>query len=647
MTQTPETPARPQPAWDRRTRPGGAAPPPAAAKVIRPKKTRLALCSLSSALAVAGCAGVDTRSADVAPAITGIAITDHTGTDDLLTAGLGEAGLRSATPPAFANPDQPTAQELRRRAVWTNWRGIADLAPGGGYASVYGALAPVPGREYTAFATLPGRGQPHRVLVQLPDDFDLAKRCVIVTASSGSRGIYGAIALAGGWGLPRGCAVAYTDKGAGTGYVDTTDGVGVGLDGRRAAAGAPVEFSAGTVPSPGVAPIAFKHAHSGDNPEADWGRHMQQAAQFALQVLEQARPQGAPWTSASTRVIAVGVSNGGGSVLRAAELPGDWLDAAVAVSPNVLPGTGGRALYDYSTEAALWMGCALNASAFDGVLLARPAGAKSPAGAARCASLHADGDIAASQPLAQAEEAHAKLNAQGWTDASLAAGAISTAFDLWRAVNVTYASAYARTGPGDMRCGYRFAALAPDGSPRATTAAERSAWWSDGSGIAPGAGVGIVDTLAAGSDPQLPGLRCLRALWDDEAGAVRASVAATTAGLPRAGLPVIVVHGVDDGLVPEAFSGGAYAPWATANGRPVSYWAVENAQHFDAFLGLPALGMRYVPMMPYGYRALDAVWNHVAEGKPLPGDARIRTTPRAFADGALAPLTAEDLGTLP
>ena len=36
--------------------------------------------------------------------------------------------------------------ELRRRAVWTNWRGIADLAPGGGYGEVYGSLQPVPGR---------------------------------------------------------------------------------------------------------------------------------------------------------------------------------------------------------------------------------------------------------------------------------------------------------------------------------------------------------------------------------------------------------------------------------------------------------------------------------------------------------------------
>lgn len=605
----------------------------------------LPLAGLAAALLLAGCAGVAPRAPDLE---AGFDLKTYREGDDLLTAGLGEAGLRSAAPPAFANPDAPTAQELRRRAVWANWRGIADLAPGGGYGDVYGQLAPVPGREYHALVRLPGRQQPHRVMVQLPDAFDTNARCVVVTASSGSRGIYGAIALAGAWGLPRGCAVAYTDKGAGTGYVDTADGRGFALNGQLAADGAPVEFAVPrAAPGDGVAPIAVKHAHSGDNPEADWGRHVEQAAAVALQVLELAHPEAGPWTNDSTRVIAVGVSNGGGAVLRAAELPGSTFDAVVAVSPNVLAGDQGRALYDYSTDAALWMPCALNAAAYDGVLLARPGGAKSPAGATRCASLKAAGLLSADDAQAQAETAREHLLAGGWTDAAVAAGVLSSNFDLWRAVNATYASSYARTGPADMPCGYSFAAMGADGVARAPTAAERAAWWSDASGIPPGSGVGLRDAMASGADPSLPGNTCLRALWDDAKGPVRAGIDATRAAPPRAGLPVIVVHGTDDGLVPEAFSGGAYARWAEAQGRPVSYWRVRNAQHFDAFLGLPVLGMRYLPMLPYGYRALDAAWHHVADGTPLPGDADIATTPRAFKDGALAPLTRENLGTLP
>ena len=50
---------------------------------------------------------------------------------ELLSAGLGLTGLRAMTPPAFADAEHPTPSELRRRALWSNWRGIADLAPGG------------------------------------------------------------------------------------------------------------------------------------------------------------------------------------------------------------------------------------------------------------------------------------------------------------------------------------------------------------------------------------------------------------------------------------------------------------------------------------------------------------------------------------
>src|SRR3546814_11117735 len=98
--------------------------------------------------------------------------------------------------------------------------------------------------------------------------------------------------------------------------------------------------------------VAVKHAQSKDNPEADWGRHVKQAAQFALHALDEAVPDAAPFTFDNTRVIAVGISNGGGAVLRAAELDGDWLDAVVAGGPNVYVEVG-RPPYDFPTAAAL------------------------------------------------------------------------------------------------------------------------------------------------------------------------------------------------------------------------------------------------------------------------------------------------------
>jgi hydroxybutyrate-dimer hydrolase len=554
-------------------------------------------------------------------------ISDHRGQDDLLTAGLGLPGLRAMTPPGFADAARPTPQELRRRALWANWRGIADLAPGGGYGELYGSVASVPGREFSAFATVPGARQPHRVLLQLPDDFDIKKRCVVVAASSGSRGIYGAIAVAGAWGLPRGCAVAYTDKGAGTDYFDLDAGQGIDAAGQVAGADAELAFK----PAAGGSGIAYKHAHSQDNPEADWGRHVRQAAEFALATLNEQLPQQARFTFANTRVIAVGISNGGGAVLRAAELEGDWLDAVVAGEPNVLAqGHGARDLYDYSTEAALLMPCALPA-------LGLPA---APGADARCAALAAQGMLSGADLKAQQQDALAKLHASGWTDPALLAGSISVGFDLWRAVGVGYASAYGRYAPDAHPCGYRYSALGVDLSPRAATDVERASWWADASGIPPGAGVGIVDPNPA-ADLGLKGLQCLRRLWTgDSADAqrVRGGIAETRAGLPRAGLPVIVLHGTDDGLVPQAFSSAPYVAMAQAAGRDVRYWQVRNAQHFDAFLGFPQYGAVYLPLLPYVYEALDRVDAHLDGKGALPVDAVIATVPRAGK-----PLAADNL----
>lgn len=560
---------------------------------------------------------------------TAACASDHRDRDDLLTGGLGLEGLRSTLPPAFADPQRPTPGELRRRALWSNWRGIADLAPGGGFGDVYGRSGPVPGREFHAFATLPGASQPHRVLLQVPDAFDLRRRCLVVSASSGSRGIYGAIAVAGAWGLPRGCAVAYTDKGAGTDYVDLDAGRGVGIDGTpRALDGGMLAFAPDTTAGSGV---AIKHAHSRDNPEADWGRHVRQAAEFALRALDEALPHAAPFTFDNTRVIAVGLSNGGGAVLRAAELEGDWLDAVVAGEPNVfVDGHGGRSLYDYTTEAALLMPCAL--LHLDGLPQPPARDQAEATGRLRCGALQATGLVDGAAPAAQARSAFERLRAGGWSEAAIRAGALSTGFDLWRAVAATYASAYGRFGVGEHPCGFAFAARQTDGTPRAATAAERAAWWSDASGIPPGAGVDLVE---AGDgvwiDAALPGLQCLRALHEgsgEHARRVRAGIDATRVSPPRRSLPVMIVHGRDDGLVPIDFSSAPYVAAAHAAGRDVRFWQVRHVQHFDAFLGLPDYGARYLPLLPYVYAALDRVEAYLDGRGPLPTDAVIAARPR-------------------
>jgi hydroxybutyrate-dimer hydrolase len=557
--------------------------------------------------------------------------TTHRGNDDLLSAGLSLAGLRAALSP-FADAAAPTSHELRRRAIQASWKGIADLGPQGGYGVVYGGVPDVPGREYQAFAKIPGANAPHRVLAQIPDAFDAQARCLIVTASSGSRGIYGAIALAGAFGLPRGCAVAYTDKGAGSGYFDCASGTGVALDGTRAAAGT-VQLDFEPHVYPAESGIAIKHAHSGDNPEADWGRHLLQAAEFGLAMLEQALPQLAPFTPHNTRIIAVGLSNGGAAVLQAAGLDSQgWLNAAIAIAPNVnVPGHG-RPLYDYATEAALLMPSALSHARFDTVPFARAADAVAPAWAARAAGLRA-----ADLP-ADPADALARLHARGWSNAALASAVATTAFELWRAFAVTYASAYTRSAVGRMPGGFRFTTRDDTGHARAAPGAERAAWWSDAIGIAPSTGVFIDEptspavSIGDPADPTLPGLLGLRDLWTNghvDAQGLRSAVVAATARLPREDLAVLVLHGREDGLIAAAFSSDAYVAWLRDHSRAPIYWPLAHVQHFDSFLALPGFGDRYVPLMPYAYQALERVWRHVVGGEPLSGEAPQELRPRA------------------
>ena len=608
--------------------------------MVRDMKYLACLCLLLPLLPACAGSPASRETAMLQAEFADVRVTDHRGQDDLLSAGLGQAGL-AGPPSAFVDPLQPTASELRQRAIQTSWKGIADLGPLGGYGVVYGGVPAVPGREYHAFAHLPGTRTPHRVLLQLPDQFHQQRPCLLVAPSSGSRGIYGAIALAGAWGLPRGCAVAYTDKGTGSGYFDHADDSGVALDGRRRHRGqAMLEFE--PPPVAGAAGIAVKHAHSGDNPEADWGRHVLQAARFGLAMLDRAYPAQAPFNARNTTIIAVGLSNGGGAVLQAAGLDDThMLAGVVALEPNIHVDGDGRALYDYATEAAIWLPCALLDEQFKRTPFARGAGGTAPpAGVLRCASLHANGLVAGVTLEAQAQAAHRHLLAAGWSNGALEVAATTAAFDVWRAVAAGYASAYLRRDAAHMPCGFRYAA---DANPGLVDPALRASWWADASGIPPGNGIGLYGGTDATADSSLGALQCLRALWTGDsadAQTLHASVAATAARMPRADLPLWVVHGADDGLVPVAFSSEPYVAWLRAAGRRPLYWQIPHAQHFDAFLALPGFGERHVPLLPYGYAALDHLWAHLRGNQAWP---TTMPTPAARPRGAGA-IDAQTLG---
>ena len=162
----------------------------------------------------------------------------------------------------------------------------------------------------------------------------------------------------------------------------------------------------------------------------------------------------------------------------------------------------------------------------------------------------------------------------------------------------------------------------PDFSPREATAAERAAWFCrrQRHSARRRRGHHRHATRRRRISPCRDCNACAGCWMAGDSSAFGKGLAETTAALPRANLPVVVIHGLDDGLVPPAFSSAPYVAAAKAAGREVSYWQVKHAQHFDGFLALPAYGARYVPLLPYVYAALDQVsaqsgWQGQAAGR--------------------------------
>lgn len=288
--------------------------------------------------------------------------------DDLLTGGLGKTGLKDGSPaPVFADPENPTDAELRRLAIYNNYRALVPTEIGNGYGVFFGPNIAadgtdtgtdglVAGTEYLAFADNGRSGKKNvTLMVQVPETFDEDAPCIVTAPSSGSRGIYGAIGTAGEWGLRNGCAVAYTDKGSGTGAhsleVDTVSTI-TGQRQDAGAAGKNSHFTARVndpqrdafnADTPNR--FAFKHAHSQQNPETDWGKNVLQSIELAFYVLNERYGDPAPngkivrtINPDNTIVIASSVSNGGGASVRAAEQDKErWIDGVAVSEPNVNP----------------------------------------------------------------------------------------------------------------------------------------------------------------------------------------------------------------------------------------------------------------------------------------------------------------------
>ncbi|GJG95628.1 3-hydroxybutyrate oligomer hydrolase family protein [Cupriavidus pauculus] len=621
-----------------------------------------------------------------------IAIQSYDGnSDDLLTAGLGKDGL-AGTAPVFANPNVPTAAELRRNAIYNNYRAIVDVQAAGGYGSLYGpnvdaqgnvtgSQGKVPGVEYIAYAD-DGTGTKNvTMMAQVPDSFDRNNPCIISATSSGSRGVYGGIAV-GEWGLKRGCAVAYTDKGTGAAPHDLdTDTVPL-IDGTRAdrrGAGKLAQFAA----QPGAQSLAdfttanphrlaFKHAHSQQNPEADWGKNTLQAIQFALFAInDKFGTVGSDgvrqntFTQDKVLIIASAISNGGGAAIAAAEQDTTGLIDGVAVGePNVeMPPTpaitvrrggvqvaaSGKHLYDYTTTANLLQLCASQ----DTSLVNAPfAALPGQTGLNRCASLVDKGKIAGASTSDQTLAALNALHAAGWETESDELHASLSFLEVASSISVTYANSYSRASVTDRLCSYSFAAPAPTTTvPTTVPAAFLAGLFSSGNGIpptgtAPNQVTLMNDANVAGAmrdyastspstnrtDANIDGALCLRNLLDTSNAALMAGIGQTYRNGNLRGKPAMIVHGRSDALLPVNHTSRPYLGLnksVEGGVSKLSYIEVTNGQHFDGFIDvIGGYAARYIPMHVYLNRALDSVYANLKNGTALPPSQVVRTTPR-------------------
>ena len=604
--------------------------------------------------------------------------------NDLLTAGLGKSGLQSAASPTIADAVAPTATELRRLAIYNNYRALVDITTNGGFGVLFGpnidangvvgtGEGRIAGTEYMAYADDGTGKQNVTMVVQIPSTFNTSAPCIVSAASSGSRGVYGAIATAGEWGLKKGCAVAYTDKGTGNGAHDLATNTVFDLFGRPTTTVAGAQFAAVT-PAGTVANnrIAFKHAHSQQNPEKDWGKFTLQAIKFALYAInEELAPKvnaasTVKFTPENTLVIASSVSNGGGAALQAAELDTENLIDGVAVGePQIQPdGTGGaivkfgvntvtnggKSLMDYTAQAMLYQPCAALAAS----VATAPAVAfvNAIAGANRCASLAAKGLLTATTTATQADEALTKIRAAGWLPESDLLLASHFAFAV-PAIAVTYVNTYAQANVADNICGYGFSATGADFKPTAIAPAAFARLFGTGNGIPPTSGINLVNfnnpggaiiegagSASTGSklDYNLDGAQCIAAKVNDAT--VAANIKAAQRSGKLQGKPTIIVHGRNDALVPVNHASRPYVAQsliAQGSNAKLSYMEVTNAQHFDAFLGnaaLPGYDTRFIPLHVYFNRAMDAMYDNLKNGKALPPSQVVRTTPRGGTPGA-------------
>ena len=595
--------------------------------------------------------------------------------DDLSSAGLLLDGLANPTPPVFQDPAKPTPGELRRRAIYENYRALADTSKDGGFGRYYGPLEPVSGLEVRGVLS-----DAATAIVQVPESFRPEKPKLLLVPASSSRGVYGGVLL-GEWGLKRGYAVVLCDKGCGTGFHDLSESLAVRFDGTMAEVENGADDFIFTVPDSAEAVKAFsdrhphryatKHAHSALNVEAKWGEYVRESLDFAHQVLNRLWPQ--RYQRESCRVIATGLSNGGGAALRAAEedRSGD-IHGVVVGEPNVTPvynpaftirqGASeplvehSKPLVEYASLQNLFQLVASLALQEETLPFSREVSQR------RLQGLQVRGLWKGVGVETAAKHALEKVYQAGILTEQDFLSTGHAAYGVYEGMGVALVNCLGRYRVTDHLFGFSYAAIDEEmKTPTVLGPQQQTRLYALSNGLVPTAGLQVINDLSVGGPVQSihsvsPGTSIADANLD---GAIKLYIAAhgqnpitdqepeewlrevhkrvaegtreCMASGDLRGRPAIIVNGRCDSIISPNHASRSYLGCnlvVEGEKSNLSYIELEHAQHLDAFNALPGFRERYVPLLPYVFRALSRM-EEVLEGEAsLPPSQVVRTKRR-------------------
>lgn len=553
--------------------------------------------------------------------------------NDLLTGGLGETGLLGNPP--TVNATTPTADSLRKTALYYSYRAQVDTRSSSGFGKFYGPSVTnrpndgkIAGKEYLAYSN---DGFNATLLLQIPTNFDPTLPCLVAAPSTGSRGVYGAVSTAGDWGLKNRCAVIYTDKGTGVGVHDLTGDTVNLIDGTRTTssnAGVYSHFTATGKESMSISSfassnsnrVAQKHAHSQRNPEKDWGKNILNSITFAFDVLNRQDVFGNQnsFNAENVMVIATGFGEAGSAALKAAEQDGDNLiDAVVAVSPLI--SVRNPSGFTIKQGAQTWDSSVFNKTlleTFTHYNLLQPCASGETD---RCASLKSAGLISTSDKQI-AEALHLLFISNGSMQTSHPLAQIYQKAGFYAGYAYNYASAYGKFSVVENLCNYAY-----------QKNGDVATLFANGSGTTPSDNISLINSTNYQS------ANCLRQLVansssllgaDKEfANRIYSGMSDTLATADLRNKPALILHGRDD---PFALVNQTSRVYYGMNKKfilnnKLAYLEIKNAHHFDNLN--QQYSLNYIPLTYYMNNALDAMLAHLQKRTALPQSMVIAATP--------------------